>query len=453
MVEQHVFSKDKALWQPAPDTQATESAETLLIQEKDSRPVRGFGVAFSELSYEAFALAGEAEGDRVMSELFDEDKCGFTLGRIPIGANDFALNWYSCDEIDGDWSLSHFSIQRDKERLIPLIRRAQTHSPALTFFASPWSPPTWLKTKKVYNFGRLRSDAQTQKTYADYLVRFLSEYRKEGIPIAMLHVQNEPSADQKFPSCQWSGPAMREFIRDYLGPALEMSGEKTELWLGTINSPYVNYRSDTPYEFFYDAFTNTVLSDPGARRFITGVGVQWGGKHQLDQIEAAYPEMRIMQTESECGDGSNSWEQVEYLFHTLWHYFRHGTESYVYWNLCLEKDAASTWGWKQNSLTCFDQDTHGIVFNPEFYFMKHFSHFVRPGARLCAVHGHFAANSLVFHNVDGSYAAVLMNGLNEAKTLRLLLPEGEETVTIQPHALHSLRIWTKCERNQAGVSR
>lgn len=435
MIIRQINSREGCYWQPAALAKENSEAESLRVTAQEGRAIQGFGVCFSELSYEALHLAAPQDAENVLSELFDEDKCGFTIGRIPIGASDFALNWYSCDEVENDWALEHFSIERDKERLIPLIRQAQEHCPQLTFFASPWSPPTWMKTRKVYNYGRLRSEPQVQKTYADYLIRFVSEYRKQGIPIGMLHVQNEPSADQKFPSCLWTGEAMRIFIRDHLGPALRQSGENTQLWLGTINSPFTDYREMTPYEFFYDPFTNTVLADQDARQYIQGVGVQWGGKHQLDQLQAAYPEMRLMQTESECGNGDNAWEQVEYLFHTMWHYFRHGIESYVYWNLALEKDAASTWGWKQNSLTSVDPATGRILYNPEFYMMKHFSHFVRPGAKLCAVSGHFAANTLAFCNTDGSYAVVMLNGLEQEKTIRVQLPCGETCLTVPPHTL------------------
>lgn len=442
MIVKHIYSQDQHYWQTAAEAASQPDIHQQVL-EAAARPIRGFGVCFSELSYEALDKAQPQQADALMAELFSPDQCHFTIGRIPIGASDFALSWYSCDETENDWDLEHFSIQRDKERLIPLIHRAQRYCPGMTFFASPWSPPTWMKTRKAYNYGRLRQEPQVQKTYADYLVRFVSEYRKEGIPVSMLHIQNEPSADQKFPSCLWSGPAMRDFIRDYAGPALARSGEDTELWLGTINNPFHDYREATPFEFFYDQFTHTILADPEARKYIAGIGVQWGGKHQLDQIQASYPEIRLMQTESECGDGTNCWEQVEYLFHVMWHYFRHGIESYIYWNLALEQGEESTWGWRQNSLASVEPSSGELTRNPEFYLMKHFSHFVQPGAKLCPTSGHFAANTLVFANPDGTHAAILLNGLDESRTIRLTLPGGSVDVTLQPHALHSVLIGTQ----------
>lgn len=435
----HYFSQSNNYWQKAP-AEKPSSGQPLTVLEPNGREIRGFGVCFSELSYEALSKAQSTAAAGVMKELFSPEECGFCIGRIPIGASDFALSWYSCDETENDWELKDFSIERDKQRLIPLIRQAQAHCPEMKFFASPWSPPTWMKTHQVYNYGNLRNDPRVMQTYAEYLSRFVSEYRAEGIPVTMLHIQNEPSADQKFPSCVWSGKQMRDFIKFYLGPTLEKQKADTELWLGTINSPFTDYREMTPYEFFYDPFVHTVLADEEACRYVSGIGVQWGGKHMLDQLQASFPELRLMQTESECGDGTNLWEQVEYLFHTMWHYFRHGIDSYVYWNLALEKGAASTWGWRQNSLVSVSPEDGAVTYNPEFYMMKHFSHFVHPGAKLCPTSGHFSANTLVFRNADGSYAVIMLNGLDEKIDISLRVNDSEINVSLLPHTLNSLLI-------------
>ena len=110
------------------------------------------------------------------------------------------------------------------------------------------------------------------------------------------------------------------------------------------------------------------------------MGVQWGGKHQLEQIEASFPEMHIMQTESECGDGRNEWEQAEYIYFLMWYFFRHGAERYTYWNMALSEGGVSSWGWSQNSLATIKEETGELTLQPEFYLMKHFSHFIKPGA-------------------------------------------------------------------------
>ena len=205
-----------------------------------------------------------------------------------------------------------------------------------------------------------------------------------------LHIQNEPHADQKFPSCMWTGEEMRDFIKNHLGPVFEEKGIDTEIWLGTINGPFVDFQIPgygAPFSQFYDQCVNTVLSDKDARKYIAGAGFQWGGKHVIEQVELSYPEIRLMQTENECGDGKNTWEHAEYVFGLLWHYFTHNVESYAYWNMVLPKGGVSTWGWEQNSMITIDPSTKEVIYEPEFYVMKHISHFIKPGAKKVVTKG------------------------------------------------------------------
>ena len=179
------------------------------------------------------------------------------------------------NETQGDYEMRNFSIERDKEYLIPYIKEAEKYSGKLNLFASPWSPPTWMKSPPVYNFGTLIWEEKNLKAYAFYFKRFIEEYEKEGIKINQIHIQNEPIADQKFPSCVWSGKELRDFVKSYIGPLFEKSKINTEIWLGTLNSPYDDY-GDSNWQFGqYNNFANTVLSDKEAKKYISGVGYQW----------------------------------------------------------------------------------------------------------------------------------------------------------------------------------
>jgi glucosylceramidase len=221
-----------------------------------------------------------------MDELFLEENSGFRIGRVPIGANDFSLQWYSCDETDEDYELEHFTIERDRQYTIPFIKEAAKRQPELFMFASPWSPPAWMKTKKVYNYGTLRMEDKVLMSYARYLVKFVTEYKKEGIDIRQIHVQNEPMADQKFPSCLWTGEQMRDFIKYYLGPVAEQTSKETEVWVGTINGPFIDFmmgQGSAPFSEYYDQFENTILCDEEARKYITGLGFQWAENTALNR--------------------------------------------------------------------------------------------------------------------------------------------------------------------------
>lgn len=400
----------------------------LEIGEPVSKEFFGFGACFNELGWKALLKAGPEARAQVMTALFSPDgECNFRYCRLPIGANDFAESWYSYDETEGDFALDHFSIDRDRRYIIPFLREAmRARGEALKLFASPWSPPTWLKFPSVYNFGRLVDDPRFHHTYADYFVRYVKAYGHEGFAIDAVHVQNEPNSDQKFPSCLWTGPQMRDFIRDHLGPAFASASLSTEIWIGTIE------RGD------FNAWTGTILADPQAAAFIKGAGFQWAGKAAIQQTREAYPDLPMIQTESECGDGTNTWDQAHYVFDLIRHYLANGANAYVYWNMALEGDAMSTWGWKQNSLVTVDAPSGTVIFNPEFQVMRHFGRVVKPGASILATRGVWSANSVTVRNPDGRIGHVIRNPFSHTVRVSLEVEEGPVTVELPALSISSL---------------
>ena len=436
---EHIASYKNNCWKKEEVNKEGKTNDVLTLTGEKRQTVLGFGGCFNELGWEALEFANKEQKEAFMKELFAKDECNFNYGRIPIGANDFSLEWYSCDEVEGDYELKNFTIERDTEYTIPYIKEAMKYQDSFTLFASPWSPPTWMKTKKAYNYGRIKMDEEVLNAYAKYFVKFVQAYEEQGIDISQIHVQNEPMADQKFPSCLWHGEDMRDFIKYYLGPKFEKSGLSTEIWLGTINGPFVDFMMPqaAPFEEFYDQFANTILSDDEARKFITGVGLQWGGKHVMQQITDSFPELRYMQTESECGDGQNTWEHMEYIFNQMWFYFRNGAERYTYWNMALQEGGISTWGWAQNSLCTVNHETGELVKQPEFYLMKHLSHFVKKGAKVLTTKGHWTSNTIAFENEDGSIVLVVGSNMNKSRTFEFLHKEESFSCVIPPHSIHT----------------
>jgi glucosylceramidase len=387
----------------------------LEVTDETLQTVDGFGGCFNERGADVLWSLPEDRQEQVMHSLFDpEEGCRFGLCRLPIGASDYALQWYSHNENEDDWEMDRFSIDRDRRFLIPYIRQAMAIQPELTLFASPWSPPTWMKRPRAYNYGRIPHDERILNAYALYFLRFVQAYETEGLRIDQIHPQNEPVADQKFPSCVWSGELMRDFIRDYLGPLFDAEYPESEIWLGTINSED------------YDAWANTVLSDDAARSFISGVGYQWAGKHAIQRTAVSWPEMRLLQTENECGDGENSWDYAHYVFDLIWHYFTNGAHGYVYWNMILAPGGESTWGWNQNSMITIDPSTRTVCWNPEYYVMKHFARFIPQGSVRLRLRGPWTAKSLAFSNPQGQLVVVIANPFEHERTLTLLA--GDETV-------------------------
>ncbi|MBM7541112.1 glycoside hydrolase family 30 protein [Amphibacillus cookii] len=420
-IQWYSTTKDKA-WELRNVDHGQAERANLTVTEVTAQEVRHFGGCFNELGFEALSKLPQEKQDQLMYDLFHpEGDHKFTMCRLPIGASDYAMEWYSLNEVENDFSMEHFSIERDKKFLIPYIKKALVQNPDLKCFASPWSPPTWMKSPKAYNYGTLRWEEDILHAYALYFVKFIQAYEKEGIIIDHIHVQNEVVADQKFPSCVWSGEQLKVFIRDYLGPAFEKYKIKTGIWLGTINAPEPLDELIHKKTSDYDVYANLVLSDPEAYKYIQGVGYQWAGKYALQRTVQSYPELNYSQTENECGDGKNSWDYARYVFNLYHHYFSNGVNNYFYWNMILEPNGESTWGWKQNSMLTIDPVKQEYKPNPEYYVMKHFSHVIQPGAKRLMLTGPWTGNALAFVNPDGEIVVIISNPFQDTRPLHLMI--------------------------------
>ncbi|OHX63916.1 glycoside hydrolase family 30 protein [Flammeovirga pacifica] len=365
-----------------------EEGKVKIFTDQPLQTVKGFGGCFNELGYEALNILSEDARKRIIHDLFDQKEgCNFTICRMPIGANDYAVNWYSHNETKDDFEMNQFSINRDKERLIPYINWAKQINPDIKIWGSPWCPPSWMKTNNHYackpdvvndltEEGRgeemhtqFRMEEKYLKSYALYFSKFVEAYKKEGIDIYAVHVQNElNSSCQNFPSCIWHPKDMATFIGDYLGPEFINKKLKTEIWLGTVERKQEDRVDD-------------ILLDHKAQKYIKGVGFQWAGKGAIPYVNTKYPNLELMQTESECGNGSNDWAAAKHTFDLIKHYFKNGANSYMYWNMVLDETGKSHWGWKQNSMITVNSDSKSVVYNPEFYLMKHFSAFVEKNSK------------------------------------------------------------------------
>ncbi len=399
----------------------------LRVTDARHQAIEGFGGCFNELGWIALQSLPATRRDQVLRALFDpRDGCRFTLCRLPIGASDYAAEWYSHNEHDGDYEMKRFSIERDRGCLIPYIRAALKHRPDLKLFASPWSPPTWMKFPRAYNYGTLIQEPRMLEAYALYFVKFVQAYAREGIRIDQVHVQNEPVADQKFPSCLWTGAQLREFIARRLGPAFRRHGLDCEIWLGTLNTDD------------YDGYVHAVLDDPAARRFVAGVGFQWAGKGAIQRTRESFPDARLMQTENECGDGRNTWAYAGYVFSLLRHYLSNGANAYVYWNMVLAPRGASTWGWQQNSMITVDPKTRRVTRNPEFHVMRHFSRFVPPGAVRRGLEGQWTGNAVAFETPRGRTVVAVRNPFDGPRELMLEAAGRKLALTLPPESINTL---------------
>ncbi len=363
-----------------------EKVDVTIIPEVKEQTVDGFGICFNELGWTALSVLDEQAREKILKDLFDpEEGLKLNICRMPIGANDYARDYYSLNDSVNDFEMKYFSITRDKEMLVPYIRAAMKYRPGLKVWGSPWCPPYWMKTNDHYacrpsqNNGlsaekagregktQFRMQPEYLKAYALYFTKYIQAYRNEGIHITGVHVQNEMNSCQNFPSCIWTAADLGKFIGKYLGPALKTSVPDAEIWYGTYERPYVEK-------------IDTIMQDPVASPYISGVSFQWAGKQAIPGVHTRYPDLKLMQSETECGNGSNDWKAAEYTFSLMKHYFENGVSVYSFWNSVLDETGKSMWGWKQNSMITVNSTTKEVVYNPEFYLLKHFSYYVQPGA-------------------------------------------------------------------------
>jgi glucosylceramidase len=421
-----------------------------LLVNKGLQTIEGFGACFNELGWTSLQLLSEADRGAILKELFKPDfGTNFTICRMPVGANDFSRDWYSYNETEGDFEMKNFSIANDLQTLVPFIKKSLEINPSLYIWASPWSPPAWMKWNKHYacaipngslakNFqNNLPPDRQGKEgtnmfiqedkyfeAYAHYFSKFIEAYRHQDIKISMVMPQNEFNSCQIFPSCTWTAAGLSNFIGNYLGP--EMEKQNVEIMFGTMERPN-------------KALVDTILSDPKASQFVKGVGFQWAGKDALPGVHKSYPGLKLYQTEQECGDGKNDWSHCCHAWDLMKHYFSHGASAYLYWNISLEKGGFSRWGWQQNSLVTVDAATKTYHYNYEYYLIKHFSHYIKPGAKLIETTGKFN-NLLAFVNPDMSIVVVAQNDTNEPHELTLNFGDSSFSSLLEPMSFNSILI-------------
>jgi glucosylceramidase len=423
-----VISTQRAPWRQA-DAADTNASPTIHRTGTRDQTWSGFGGCFNEMGWKQLSVLDESARRGVLEALFGrDDGCGLTACRVPIGANDYALSWYSLDEVDGDFAMDHFSIDRDKGCLIPYIRAALEVNPDITLFASPWSPPTWMKTPAAYNYGTLNRTEKNLQAYAVYFRKFVEAYAAEGITVRAVYVQNEPNSDQKFPSCIWTGAEMRDFIKGYLGPEFERAGLACTIGAGTIE------RED------FNAWPLTIMSDEACRTYVGEIGFQWAGKGAVQRTHQAWPELPLVQTENECCGGANSWSDAEHVFGLLQHYITNGVSVYAYWNMALPPGGRSTWGWPQNAMITVDAAAATVTHNPEFYVMKHFARFIRAGAVRHVLAGPWSANAVCLENTDGSFAYVVSNPLDTAQDIIVEGTGGNHCLSMESRSFATLVI-------------
>ena len=452
---------EDSVWQTKTITledKVTGVAEFTIDPQQQAQTFKGWGTCFNELGWDALNLLPQDVQDQFMSRMFAPNgDLRLSIGRLSTGANDYARSWYSCNETDGDFAMEHFNIDRDKETLIPYIKYAQRYNPDMTFWCSPWSPPTWMKTNKhyanrsganngldkanevpVYFNDQFIMQPEYLQAYALYFSRFIEAYAEQGIPITTLMYQNEAYSFTVYPSCSWTAQGTARFLGEYLGPYFAEHHPEVELIVGTMNTGSL------------DVFEE-ILSHPGVTQYCKGVGFQWEGRNALREIAYRHPELTLQQTESECGSGTFDWAAAEHTFYLINQYVGSGCEKYTYWNAILKDNGASTWGWIQNALIQVDSKTGTARITPEYYALKHYSHFVPAGSTLlqgASLGTDHKVLLLAFALPNGDITVVAGNREGSAQRIGLSVAGSYLQATLPAHSFNTFVVGSTNSRLQ-----
>jgi glucosylceramidase len=423
-------SAQNAYWQTGTVTTVTSGTADVNV-DKNTTYQRwdGFGGCFNEMGWDALSVVSDADKANAMKLLFDaNDGANFIYGRLPMGASDYAMSWYTLDDLPSgtanDYSMNSFSIARDQQKLIPYIQAALKVKPGLHLWASPWVVPSWM----MDSGSNMKSDAQTLGAHALYMARYVEEYAKQGLTIEAIHPQNEPG----YAKVHWTQSEFITFIKTYLGPTFAQRNLTAQIWCGTMSKD----PDDTN-------IAKTTANDSAAMQYVKGFGVQWNLQAAVSTLAA---KATVMMTEHKCGNynfATPYWDQSRYssskpqndhLYgEESWELIRDwivsGVNSYSAWNMVLDTVGKSLDNWPQNALLVVDRSAKTLTATAAYYAFRHFSYYIAPGATRIATTGSSDAfkgvgdtayntlNALAFKNPDGSIIVQVYNkGASLTKT-------------------------------------
>jgi glucosylceramidase len=395
-------------WKPAGQI----SARAVILDPAATRQeILGFGTAMTDSSCYVLNQMKQDERDAVLHDIFSPDEMAMNVCRTCIGASDYARTLYSFDDSDEpDPELKKFSIDHDKEYILPVLRESRKHNPALFLFSSPWSPPGWMKPDKTMLGGAMRK--QSFDPYARYFVKFLEGYKDAGVAINAVTVQNETDAEQEghMPACLWAQEQEMEFASKFLAPAIRKAGLDTKVWI-----------LDHNYSLWGRAIDE--LSDAGVYDAVDGVA--WHGyvgeASAMSRVHDAFPQKHMYWTEGGPDitqpDYQTDYAQWSETFNGI---LNNWARSITAWNLALDEKGKPNIGpFSCGGTITVENGTirdasHKVTKSGQYWAFAHFSRHIKRGAKVFATNGVAPdAKSAVTHsgyiNPDGKHVLLVAN--------------------------------------------
>ncbi len=312
-----------------PLDQPDEHEPTIMIDDtKTFQTIIGFGGAFTDAAADTFAKLPKDAQEQFLKATFDPvEGNAYSLCRTTIHSCDFSPEMYTYDDTPGDKDLKNFSIAHDLKDRIPFIKRAIAASKGnLKLFASPWSPPAWMKTNNdMLHGGKLKPDCD--QTWADYFVKYINAYKAEGVPIWGVTVQNEAAAVQVWESCVYTADEEKDFVKNFLGPTFQKDGlSDVKIMIWDHNRGLMYQRAQAAYE------------DPDAAKYIWGTAFHWYTGDHFDNVRMvhdAFPDKHLLYTEGGIG---GDWNSAGRLAKNMILDLNNWTEGWTLWNLMCDQN-------------------------------------------------------------------------------------------------------------------
>ena len=422
---------------------ATTEAEIYVFVDprRTFQTMIGIGGALTDAAAETFAKIPTDRQAQLLDAYYSPERgIGYTLARTNINSCDFSSASYTY-VTEGDTNLSSFTIAPDLKYKIPLIKRALAASGnRLKLFASPWSPPAYMKDNNdMLHGGHLRPEYR--RAWALYYTKFIKSYRQAGVPVWGITIQNEPMAKQTWESCIYQPEEERDFLRDHLGPVMVKEGLKD------VNIIVWDHNRDLIVQRAL-----AIFSDSAAARYAWGVGFHWyedwsGGTQMYENVALVsrlYPKKHLLFTEGTPANFDSTaygrWSLGEAYGRSMIHDFNSGAEGWTDWNILLDEKG----GPNHVGNYCFapihaDTRTGQLIYTNSYYYIGQFSKFIRPGAKRIAV---APSRSMLlatgFRNPDGSVAVVVMNPTARAGEYHLSVGTAVVTVRSPAHSIQTV---------------
>jgi len=415
------------------DRNYDSDSEIRVDKQKRFQTIIGFGGAFTESAAYTLSRMNKADRKRVIDYYYNFNTgLRYNIGRVHINSCDFSLDNYSY-VLDNDVSLESFDIERERRLVIPLIKEAERVSGSkISLLASPWSPPAWMKSNgEMNNGGKLLPEYYD--VWARYYVRFIDEFKKEGLNIDYVSVQNEPAAKQTWDSCLYTAEEERDFVKNHLGPILHAAYPDVKIIIWDHNRDIIVERGDK------------VLSDFDARKHVWGTGVHWYVSEafgNLGQLHELHPDRHILFTEG-CIEGGvhlNQWHTGERYARNMIGDFRNYNEGFIDWNITLDETGGPNHvGNYCDAPIISDTVTQKLHINSSFYHIGHFSKFIPESSeRIASDSDDPALENVAFLTPENEIVCVVLNESNQDRYPRFVSEGFSKTIRIPAHSISTI---------------